>query len=446
MASRARILQLASRRGPSAHGSQLCEPSADHCYKPRRCGRAVGMSWPKKGSWVRRNLAGALLLLPVLLLQEAAFRWVFPTPEYPSFNRVHYGPRPKWVYGPLRENMNSRYLYRSKPDGTESINSVNVYGFRDPSDWPVAKSDGRTRVMFIGDSFVEGLLTDDEHTIPAQFAKQAEQAGTPVEVMNLGISGAGVSDYASLIHDAVPAFKPDVVMLVFYENDFPAPPLEFELARPVRSVRLANAWTPRAVTVVKRALNHRTLPRRRPGAISPVYFKVPDPGNPLSNPTTRARAERYVDPELMSEMTDGTLSPWLLDHLTHTEKSLRAPIDAPGLLRQLQAFTKEQGVKQLILAFIPPAVQVSNYYIAFAERLSELKGVTSLQGPEYQKHGPALATASAALGIPFLDFSQDLRKEEASGNHLYWNYDTHMRAVGYGLVARGLWGLYRAQH
>lgn len=385
------------------------------------------------------------MLVAVLAAQEAIFRYVFPSPEFASFNRVHYGPRPRWVRGPLRENVNSRYLYLSKPDGAQSINSLNVYGFRDPEDWPVQKPLDRTRVMFIGDSFVEGLLTDDQHTIPAVFAKEAERGSSRLEVMNLGVSGAGVEDYAAMLRDAVPVFKPDVVVIVFYENDFPNPATLPWLVQPHKTPHLTSWWTPRLVTLVQRALAGRVLARRRPGPISPVYFPVPDPGNPLSDPGLRARTERFVDPSLLSQMVGGTLSPWLLDHLLHSEQSLRVPIEAREPLRELKQFVEKQGVKRLLLAYIPPAVQVSDHYVPFAERISQLKQPNSLQGPEYRLHGPALARASTELGIPFIDLSEHLRDEEARGTRLYWDYDTHMRSGGYALVARDLWRLFCAQ-
>src|SRR5690606_23294227 len=147
------------------------------------------------------------------------------------------------------------------PDGAAFVNTINAYGFRGEDTWRVAKSPGTRRIMFIGDSFVEGIMSDDHHTIPGEFSQLAKRAGESIEVMNLGVSGAGVADYFALIRDAVPVFKPHVLIVVFYANDFPTAPLSPAFWQSRWRPKFSNPWTPRMVGVLERLFNGRRVPR-----------------------------------------------------------------------------------------------------------------------------------------------------------------------------------------
>jgi hypothetical protein len=69
------------------------------------------------------------------------------------------------------------------------------------------------------DSFVEGSWprTTD---IPAVFERRARSAGQAIEVFNPASAPPELSDYMKIVQDAVPALKPDEIVLVFYANDF----------------------------------------------------------------------------------------------------------------------------------------------------------------------------------------------------------------------------------
>ena len=118
--------------------------------------------------------------------------------------------------------MNSTLSWVSEPDHAGSTMHLNLYGFRD-AQWDVLHKRAR-RILFVGDSFVEGFMVADDETIPAVFARRARAAGQAVEVFNLGVGAAGLSDYMKIIQDAVPALKPDEIVLVFYANDFAGEP------------------------------------------------------------------------------------------------------------------------------------------------------------------------------------------------------------------------------
>ncbi len=110
-------------------------------------------------------------MLVLLALGEIVFRAVFPAPEVRNFNRILFTPLGHLAAGtagrggraPLR---NVRVTWASDPDGVEFEHTLNLYGFRGP-DFEIAKTPERRRVVFIGDSIVEGV--GDAATLPAVY-------------------------------------------------------------------------------------------------------------------------------------------------------------------------------------------------------------------------------------------------------------------------------------
>jgi hypothetical protein len=80
----------------------------------------------------------------------------------------------------------------SEPDGAAFPHQMNLYGFRD-REWRVETDHGVERVLFLGDSFVEGFGAAQSDTIPRRFEDFLR--GRRVEVMNLGAGGFGWEEY-----------------------------------------------------------------------------------------------------------------------------------------------------------------------------------------------------------------------------------------------------------
>lgn len=89
---------------------------------------------------------------------------------------------------------------------------INSLGFRGPE---AALDPRRSRVLFLGDSFTFGDFVDDPETLPAQVG---ERLGPDVEVLNGGVGGTTIVDQRVFLEKALP-IEPDVVVLVFFEND-----------------------------------------------------------------------------------------------------------------------------------------------------------------------------------------------------------------------------------
>jgi hypothetical protein len=245
--------------------------------------------------------------------------------------------------------------------------------------------------------------------------------------MNFGVGGTGIPNYLELLRDAVPLFRPQKIVVVIYANDLPCTsPLPADLGPPLIP-KFTNPLTPRSLLVVRRAFSHQAIPRRwhsRPTLFVPV---VPDPLNQWSRPPPEFSR---VDPSLAEAMRKGEFNPFVVDLLNQAEKALRQPIDFTAPLRQFQQLAQNSNA-ELRIVYLPFFTQVSDYYVPFQEKYALQRGVRSLMGPEYQIHSQAMAKSCHKLGVPFLDLTPLLKKAEAGGEHLYWNYDEHMRGSAY---------------
>jgi len=124
---------------------------------------------------------------------------------------------------PYRRAENPVLGYELKPSyepaGWETTAGVrtNAHGQRDV-ERNLAKPTGVRRVLLLGDSVVEGLWLNDEETM----SRQLEQVFSDgrVEVLNFGVSGYCTRSEVEALRTKGLSFDPDVVVLLFVENDF----------------------------------------------------------------------------------------------------------------------------------------------------------------------------------------------------------------------------------
>jgi hypothetical protein len=382
----------------------------------------------------RRALLTALLALSGLAGGEVLFRIAFPLPEVSNFNRMDFSEVPAELRARRPALMNASFRWTSEPDHASFVHSLNLYGFRDEMTWCLTPPAKGRRVMFVGDSFAEGVMAPDHGTIERSFTR-AVGSGEAVEAMNMGIGGTGLSHHLRLMAAAVPLFRPHTVLLVLYANDLPPPPYEPQRLDPSWRPVFFKRWLPRPAHVLLRASRGAPVPRRWHTAPFPFFGPVPDPTNPL---TTRASGyEGLVDPALLEAMRRGTFNPYLADHLERSAVDLLAEADATPHLRAARDLVARHGAV-LRVAYLPHALQVSDYYMAFARRYAVGKPADSLTGAAYQRQAADLAQACRGLDVAFLDLTPLLRGEEDAGLHLYWDYDNHMREAGYAFVGQVL--------
>ncbi len=121
------------------------------------------------------------------------------------------------VVGPRREpNTAGQYV------SGNHINTryrFNAQGWNHPNDYTIAKPADTRRVCIVGDSFVEALQVNPDETLFHVAQQRMSRQNRPVEWYAFGISGWGTTQQYEVIRHYVLDYKPDVVAMLFVEND-----------------------------------------------------------------------------------------------------------------------------------------------------------------------------------------------------------------------------------
>ena len=108
--------------------------------------------------------------------------------------------------------------YRAEtPDFIASYERTNSHGQRD-KERSLQKKKGTRRILLLGDSVVEGHGLAEADTISAQWEKLYTDGNT--EVLNFGVSAYCTLAEIELLETKGLAFHPDIVVVLFVENDF----------------------------------------------------------------------------------------------------------------------------------------------------------------------------------------------------------------------------------
>lgn len=105
---------------------------------------------------------------------------------------------------------------RGKPELPHKV-SINSLGYRG-EEFPIQKHGQEFRIFFAGDSFVYGDYVDDDETLPFQLQQSLRQQCPDVRVVNGGIDSSTITEQSPMI-DRSMVLSPDLIILMFYEND-----------------------------------------------------------------------------------------------------------------------------------------------------------------------------------------------------------------------------------
>ena len=384
-----------------------------------------------RSSTSKKRLKIFLYILGIFLFQEIVIRYCYPLPELSNFDRIDY----MVLHADEKGNKHSRnqnWYWQSTPDtSTQFVHTMNMYGFRD-KEWTVEKTAGVKRAFFVGDSFVEGIMAEQDQTIPSAFEKAAGE-GT-YEAFNCGMLGVGLDSYLQFITDAVPIYKPDVVFLCVYANDLGqrTPMLPEHQLNPT----YFQTFRPRFLELTKQSkTNGKVRPIWNDESV-PYFSACPHPSNPWSG--KEAELKEIVDPEIAQFITDGKLNPYRVEEFAEEIEYLNK---VPALGETISTFKRicEENGSQPVLVYIPTRNQVTRHYYRFERRLSHFPDSLDMTSEAYQLHQRILAQQCAENKIQFIDLSATIREREADGDRLFWNYDAHMKGKGYQLVGKTIW-------
>ena len=149
-------------------------------------------------------LLSLVSLLITLLLAEGILRLTTEMREIRF--KCHY---------PMLGNQYCRNVTSIHPESGNTI-VTNSHGLLD-KDYALQPTPGTIRIAVIGDSFVAGEEVKFGATFHELWEEQLpDLIGTPVEILNFGVSGIGTWKQLQTFHLRVRAFNPDVTVLAFY--------------------------------------------------------------------------------------------------------------------------------------------------------------------------------------------------------------------------------------
>ncbi len=126
--------------------------------------------------------------------------------------------RPDPVFGwRLIESKTTRLRWQ----GYDYAITSNSLGFPGP-DFPTHKPSSMYRVMTVGGGFTSAEGVDTEFAWPRVLERimNRNDTGGKVEVLNFAVTGFGPSQYATVVAEYAPIYRPDVIVVALIPNDF----------------------------------------------------------------------------------------------------------------------------------------------------------------------------------------------------------------------------------
>ncbi len=178
------------------------------------------VSKPKSRILLRRlakPILAACATLLALLLCEAIVRVAGWAPGIKPIQLSAYDCIYKRSTNPILGFELKANYHCDTPDFIQTYERTNTHGQRD-RDRTVHKPEGVKRILLLGDSVVEGHGLRESEILSRQLEALYPDGST--EVLNFGVSAYCTRAEVELLETKGLRFDPDVVVLVFVENDF----------------------------------------------------------------------------------------------------------------------------------------------------------------------------------------------------------------------------------
>jgi lysophospholipase L1-like esterase len=155
-------------------------------------------------------LFGALLV--TLILTEIVLRTfnLAPTTGVATVNEFEFNTIPG-IFAPNQKLVDTR-----KPKLSHDV-AINSLGYRGVN-FSLKKPSGEKRVLIVGDSLTYGDFVDNDQTLPSFLEAKLNEKCDGIRVINAGLGGSSITEHINIVERSM-AISPDVVVLVFYEND-----------------------------------------------------------------------------------------------------------------------------------------------------------------------------------------------------------------------------------
>lgn len=314
--------------------------------------------------------------------------------------------------------------------------AINSLGFRDV-ERSRAKAPGTTRVLALGDSFIEAYTVELEESVSRRAEVKARAAGCPVEVVNAGVHGYSTDQEALWYAREADPLGGEVVLVFAYYNDV------------LNNIR-GNYWgSPKPLTTVVN------------GEILPINLPLPEPPRTAESPVVQAKPRAPIEGSALRQLLVERIvvgAPRL--HGWLARMGVLDPIKAepvPDELRaykargQLAEFDEAWESTRALLGALGESIRARHarpvlVYIPARFEISDRDWDLTIQryGLEETAWDRArvrmrFREIAAPLGWNFLDLTPPLQAAtSALGGETYLPYDGHWNPRGHDVAARAV--------
>lgn len=352
------------------------------------------------------------------LLVEGALRAFFPVTDIArTFFDPTIGPRMmpnqsgRWVIG---DYINSPYRF-------------NKQGWNHAEDYVIPKPANTARVCIVGDSQVESLQVKNEEAMFAVAEREMTRSGRAAQWYSFGNSGWGTAQHTEVIRHYVLDYRPDVVILLFVQND----PFDFSPYLVRVAPQVPSYWFDQRGELVFRPPAFWTPSMLGRIALSSAAYRY---FFPQKHVFERHRPGRSV----------GGLP--LMEGITNASDE-QVPGMAKMSLRERQAMTWKLIEAILARNRDECARRGSRFAVAFRGWSDEIEQPLGskfgpvaqgsedpycLDGPRFSEMGrEQVGPICERLGIPYLDLTAGLIEIAKSGRSTRFPDDNHLSAAGH---------------
>lgn len=311
--------------------------------------------------------------------------------------------------------------------------AINGQGLRDP-ERAYAPARGTSRILALGDSFVEGYTVPLEETVTQHLERRLSGPGCPVEVINGGTAGYSTDqEYLFYVHEGA-RYSPSIVLLFFYYNDVVLNTTDSYYGRLKPRLELAGD-----------GVRPANLPLAPPAARA-AYGPPPprEPGRPRSAllEWVADRLRRGAPRTYNALAAFGLWTPIAPEppgeEMRVYKKGPTPRIDGAwqltcGILGALDGEVEARGAR-LLAVHVPNRMEVS----ARDRELTRLAYGMDDAGWDPGRVRERLEACGREHGFPVLDLAPALREASRPLRSPYLTYDPHWNALGHRVAAEAL--------
>jgi hypothetical protein len=385
----------------------------------------------------------ALGILAALGLAEGVLRVAAVLDPRVRFLATGRATRPAVTFATLEEFIAAQSAHIT-PHQPWYNHWSNAFGFHD-EEFVEPKPAGRLRVLVVGDSFTFAPVPYPQGVVTlAEIALRAACDGRDLDLLNMGLMGAGPPEYRILVDLGAPRFAPDLVLVNFFVgNDAPDLHRHVQDRSPLeRALRRSHVWT--FGTNFLRARGGLREPRL------PARVSAAPPGAPVSRGGTLVEGTSELaagDPALVGPiLTEAAYQEVLASDLgrlyqPEDERGLRAAWEP--VLADLDAVHRaaRRAGSGMSLALLPSVLQVdAALRAATVARLGVSLRYWGLSSAEIDPDLPNMLLREFARtrGIALVDLTPAFAAESAAAEPLYKRNDNHWTPRGNRVAARSL--------